>query len=184
VRIVAIVCMLAGVGCLPGQQRLQGDVTIGIVGLFQIAGDYRATDQAAVDRAAERKRKRENAEIRETSRKLQRELAVARRLPPARCLTASIDPRDAEQGRPESLDSSMISEAVAKIKGHVMACPESPSKGVVVVSVKVSAEGCVTAVTIASTQLPELDNCIVSSVEQASFASTQRGESFRYAFVF
>ncbi|MEJ7603542.1 MAG: hypothetical protein WKG01_36990, partial [Kofleriaceae bacterium] len=86
---------------------------------------------------------------------------------------------------PESLDRSMISEGVAKVKGRIQACGDkSSAKGTVNVSVKVGAGGGVTSVTVNSAPDTTLGNCVQSAMQKASFKKTQNGGSFRYPAVF
>ena len=86
---------------------------------------------------------------------------------------------------PESLDRSMISEGVAKVKGRIQACGDkSSAKGTVNVSVKVSAGGGVTSVTVNSSPDAGLGSCVSSAMQKASFKKTQNGGSFRYPAVF
>jgi predicted Zn finger-like uncharacterized protein len=86
---------------------------------------------------------------------------------------------------PESLDRTMISDGVAKVKARVMSCGEkSPAKGQVKVSVKVSPDGSVTNVTVKNTPDAGLGNCVASMVQKATFAKTQTGGSFSYPYTF
>jgi len=127
---------------------------------------------ADANHAAELKRTRENAAIRETGTRLQREQSAQAREP-------------LDETLPVGLTSSMISEAVTTVKTQVMACrAQSLSKGQVMVSVKVAADGHVAGVAVMTTPAPSLGSCVRTAVERATFAKTQRGGSFRYPFVF
>ena len=166
--------MLAGLGCV-----VNGPLYVPI-GVFDIAGNYRATDEAAVNKAAELKRERENAQIRETGIRLGREHQAAQARKPSKCTASPSDVIAAER-----LDPAMISDAVAKVKTQVMSCrDQSLVKGQVLVSVNVAAEGCVNTVTVKSTLDPAVGSCVATAIRQATFARTQSGGSFRYPFVF
>ncbi len=79
----------------------------------------------------------------------------------------------------------MISDAVAKVKGKVMACGDkSSAKGQVKVSVKVDGSGHVTSVTVKNTPDAALGSCVAAAMQHASFAKTQSGGSFGYPFMF
>jgi predicted Zn finger-like uncharacterized protein len=86
---------------------------------------------------------------------------------------------------PDSLDRTMISDGVAKVKGRAQACGDkSPAKGQVKVSVKVNADGSVASVTVRNTPDPGLGNCVAAAMQSARFARTQTGGSFAYPFQF
>ncbi|MDQ3340052.1 MAG: zinc-ribbon domain-containing protein [Myxococcota bacterium] len=86
---------------------------------------------------------------------------------------------------PESLDRTMISDGVGKVKARVMACGDkSSAKGQVKVSVKVNPDGSVANVSVKSTPDPGLGSCVESAMKKASFKKTQNGGSFGYPFVF
>jgi TonB family protein len=86
---------------------------------------------------------------------------------------------------PESLDRTMISDGVAKVKARAQACGDkSPAKGQVKVSVKVSPDGSVANVTLRNSPDPGLGNCVVAAMQTARFARTQTGGSFAYPFQF
>ncbi|MBA3392493.1 MAG: zinc-ribbon domain-containing protein [Deltaproteobacteria bacterium] len=86
---------------------------------------------------------------------------------------------------PESLDRTMISEGVGKVKARVMACGDkSSAKGQVKVSVKVNPDGSVSSVSVKDTPDAGLGRCVASAMEKASFKKTQNGGSFGYPFVF
>ena len=88
-------------------------------------------------------------------------------------------------GAAESLDRTMISDGVNKVKARVMACGDkSPAKGQVKVSVKVGASGSVESVTVKTTPDAALGNCVAAAMQKASFARTTNGGSFGYPFVF
>jgi outer membrane biosynthesis protein TonB len=95
-----------------------------------------------------------------------------------------VDPRPAE-ALPDSIDRTMISEAIGKVMPQVMACrDQSPVKGRVLVSVRVAAGGCVIEVIVQSAPHPALGSCVAAAIQNATFARTERGGSFRYPFVF
>jgi predicted Zn finger-like uncharacterized protein len=86
---------------------------------------------------------------------------------------------------PDRLDRAMISEGVSKVKARVMACGDkSSAKGQVKVSVKVSGDGRIANVSVASSPDPGLGNCVASAMRGATFRKTQNGGSFGYPFVF
>jgi TonB family protein len=86
---------------------------------------------------------------------------------------------------PSSLDRAAISEGVGKVKGRVMACGDkSSSKGTVKVSVKVTADGNVSSVSVKESPDSSLGSCVAKAMEKASFKKTQGGGSFSYPFVF
>ena len=86
---------------------------------------------------------------------------------------------------PDALDRSMISEGVAKVKARIQTCGDkSSAKGTVNVSVKVSASGGVTSVTVNSSPDSSLGSCVASAMQKATFKKTQNGGSFRYPAVF
>jgi predicted Zn finger-like uncharacterized protein len=87
---------------------------------------------------------------------------------------------------PDSLDRTMISDGVNKVRARGQACGEKfPSaKGQVKVSVKVSPDGSVTGVTVRNTPDPGLGNCVAGVLQTAKFARTQSGGSFAYPFQF
>ena len=86
---------------------------------------------------------------------------------------------------PETLDRTMISDGVNKVKARVMACGEkSNAKGQVKVSVKVNPDGSISSVTVKNTPDPGLGNCVAAAMQKASFKKTQTGGSFGYPFVF
>ena len=175
--------MFAGLGCLPQTSRQPVDVLALPFGILNMAGNYRATDESAVNRAAELQRERENARIRETGMRLSREREAEARKP-SRCI-ASATPTARKSEVTDRLDPAMISEAVADVKTQVMSCRDrSLVKGQVLVSVHVAAEGCVNAVTVVSTPESGLGICVATALQQATFAQTHSGGSFRYPFVF
>jgi predicted Zn finger-like uncharacterized protein len=84
---------------------------------------------------------------------------------------------------PEGLDRDIINDGINKVKARALACGDkSPAKGQVKVSVKVSADGSVTGVTVRNTPDPGLGNCVAGVVQTAKFARTQNGGSFAYPF--
>jgi predicted Zn finger-like uncharacterized protein len=86
---------------------------------------------------------------------------------------------------PDSLDRTMISDGVAKVKARVMACGDkSSAKGQVKVSVKVNPDGSVANVSVKTTPDPGLGSCVQGAMSKASFKKTQNGGSFGYPFVF
>ncbi|MBA3819614.1 MAG: zinc-ribbon domain-containing protein [Deltaproteobacteria bacterium] len=86
---------------------------------------------------------------------------------------------------PDSLDRTMISEGVGKVKARVMSCGEkSSAKGQVKVSIKVSPDGSVSSASVKATPDPGLGSCVASAMQKASFKKTQNGGSFSYPFVF
>jgi predicted Zn finger-like uncharacterized protein len=86
---------------------------------------------------------------------------------------------------PEGLDKPMISDGLGKVKDRVMSCSgKSSAKGSVKISVKVGADGHVTNVTVKNTPDANLGNCVASMMQKATFAKTQAGGSFSYAYTF
>ena len=85
----------------------------------------------------------------------------------------------------ETLDRMMISNAIGVVKPKVTACSaDSPARGVVKVTVKVTPEGAVSTVTVRDTPDRALGECVKRAVASAMFTKTQRGGSFSYPFVF
>lgn len=86
---------------------------------------------------------------------------------------------------PDSLDRTMISDGVARVKARAQACGDkSPAKGEVKVSVKVAPDGHVLGVTVKNTPDPALGNCVSSVMQTARFAKTQSGGAFAFPFRF
>jgi predicted Zn finger-like uncharacterized protein len=86
---------------------------------------------------------------------------------------------------PETLDRTMISSGVSKVRGRVDSCASrSSAKGEVKVQVKVAASGSVSSVSVKNTPDPSLGSCVASAMEKASFAKTQNGGTFSYPFIF
>ena len=85
----------------------------------------------------------------------------------------------------DGLTKADISAGVAKVSAKANACgAKSSAKGKVMVSVKVSAAGTVTAVTVKETPDPGLGSCVASAMQKATFAKTKNGGSFSYPFRF
>jgi hypothetical protein len=167
----------------PGECERAHDATASACALSLSAAEQR--DNAAANQAAEQRTERENADIRETGKKLEKERAAAHAREPDKCLTTRATPTDDTPGVADHLDRATISEALANVKTQVMACRDQfPVKGQVMVAVKVAGEGCVTAVIVESTPDSALGGCVASAVEQATFARTRSGGSFRYPFLF
>jgi predicted Zn finger-like uncharacterized protein len=86
---------------------------------------------------------------------------------------------------PETLDRTMISSGVSKVRGRVDACASrSSAKGEVKVQVKVASNGSVSSVSVKNTPDPSLGSCVASAMEKASFSKTQNGGTFSYPFIF
>ena len=86
---------------------------------------------------------------------------------------------------PASLDRTMVSDGVGKVKGKVMSCGDrSSAKGTVKVSVKVGSDGRVVSASVKESPDPALGNCVASAMQKATFARTQTGGSFAYPFSF
>ncbi len=86
---------------------------------------------------------------------------------------------------PETLDRAMISNAIGVVKPKVTACSaDSPARGVVKVTAKITPEGAVSTVTVRDTPDRALGECVKRAVASATFTKTQRGGSFSYPFVF
>jgi len=84
---------------------------------------------------------------------------------------------------PDGLDRAAIAVGIAQI--DTRGCQgQSSARGNVTVSVKVSAAGAVTAVTVKSSPAPELSACVTTAAQKATFARTQRGGSFAYVWHF
>lgn len=170
IAIVWVVALGIAPGCIPIPIPKAGPIKGGVY--FAVVSGYDAVDQPEVDRAAEVKRERENAEIRATGEMLAREA------------TRAPEPSNLDPNLPWRLDPAMISEAVTKVTPRVMSCRDpSLAKGRIVVSVKVAADGHVRGVTIDSALPPGLGSCVAAAIETAMFANTQHGGSFRYPFV-
>jgi predicted Zn finger-like uncharacterized protein len=94
-------------------------------------------------------------------------------------------PAPSKSDLPDALDRAMISEGVAKVKARIQTCGDkSSAKGTVNVSVKVSASGGVTSVTVNSSPDGSLGSCVAGAMQRATFKKTQNGGSFRYPAVF
>lgn len=92
--------------------------------------------------------------------------------------TAQPDP-----AQPENLDRQAIAAGLSRI--DTSACRDrSQAHGIVSVSIKVSAAGAVTAVTVKSSPDPALSACVTAAAREGSFARTQRGASFSYVWRF
>jgi predicted Zn finger-like uncharacterized protein len=84
---------------------------------------------------------------------------------------------------PDNLDRSTISAGLSRI--DTSSCHDrSPAHGNVTVSIKVSAAGAVTAVTVRSSPDPALSACVTAAARKGTFAQTQRGGSFAYVWRF
>jgi TonB family protein len=84
---------------------------------------------------------------------------------------------------PDSLDRAAVAAGLTRI--DTSACRNrSSAHGDVAVSVRVSPAGSVTAVTVRSSPDPELSACVVAAAREGTFARTQRGGSFAYAWRF
>jgi hypothetical protein len=89
-------------------------------------------------------------------------------------------------GPPESIDRTMISTSIARLKAKIAACGQaSPSaKGTVKVMVNVAPAGTVTSATISASPDKKLGDCVAAEMKKATFDKTQKGGSFSYPFVF
>jgi predicted Zn finger-like uncharacterized protein len=84
---------------------------------------------------------------------------------------------------PDGLDRSAIASGLSRI--DTSGCRnQSPARGDVTVSIKVSAAGAVTGVTVKSSPDPALSACVTSAARKGTFAQTQRGASFSYVWRF
>lgn len=84
---------------------------------------------------------------------------------------------------PDSLDRAALAAGIARI--DTSGChDQSPARGDVTVSVKVSPAGAVTAVTVKSSPDAALSACVTAAAHKATFATTQRGGSFAYVWRF
>jgi len=84
---------------------------------------------------------------------------------------------------PDSLDRPALAAGIARI--DTSRChDQSPARGDVTVSVKVSPAGAVTAVTVKSSPDAALGACVTAAARKATFAATQRGGSFAYVWRF
>ncbi len=86
-------------------------------------------------------------------------------------------------GLPDNLDKDALKAGIATIRAQ--ACGgKSSARGDVSVSVKISADGAVTAVTIKSSPDQALSTCVISAAQKGSFAKTKRGGTFSYLWRF
>ena len=86
---------------------------------------------------------------------------------------------------PDSLDRSMISQGISRVKEGVMRCGDkSSAQGKVKVHARVDPSGRVSEVHIEQTPDEELGNCVAAQIMKAHFQRTQLGGSFAYPFVF
>lgn len=83
----------------------------------------------------------------------------------------------------DNLDRDQLTAGIATIRADRCGGRTS-ERGLVRVSVKVSPEGGVTAVTIKDSPDPALSTCVATEVQKARFARTSRGGSFRYVWRF
>ncbi len=98
---------------------------------------------------------------------------------------AAAPAQHANSDLPDGLDKPMITAGLDKIRARAMACGNSsPAKGKVRVHIKVSSDGRVAAASFDESPDPKLGACVVSAVQGATFAKTQKGGSFAYPFVF
>ncbi len=141
---------------------------------------------AVENEAAERKREHDNEQTRATGRRLraERERVEARRMAETRGTNdVEVEPQPA--GLPPALDAAMVMGAVANVKTEVMSCrAQSVVNGQVLVFVKVAPGGNVMSVTVQTAPDPALGKCVAAAVQQATFAATEAGGSFRYPFLF
>lgn len=148
---------------------------------------------AAANEDAERKRQRENEQIRATGKSMraEREREEAKRAAEAPraqeaggVIEVVVEPRPPGPRAP-SLDATMVRDAMAEVKTNVMSCrAQSAVKGQVLVSVKVAPDGYAVAVVVKSTPDPALGSCVAAAVQKATFTLTDSGGSFRYPFLF
>ncbi len=86
---------------------------------------------------------------------------------------------------PETLDRTMITNAIGVVKPKVIACASDLSiKGVVKATVKETPDGAPAAVTVRNTPDRALGECVKQAVASATFTRTQKGGSFSYPFMF
>jgi hypothetical protein len=84
---------------------------------------------------------------------------------------------------PDGLDRAAIAAGLTRI--DTSGCrDQSPARGNVTASIKVSAAGAVTAVTVRSSPDPALSACVTAAARKGTFAPTQRGGSFSYVWRF
>jgi TonB family protein len=84
---------------------------------------------------------------------------------------------------PDSLDRPAIAAGLSRI--DMSKCHDrSPVHGDVTVSIKVSAAGAVTAVTVRTSPDPALSACVTTAAQKGAFGPTQRGGSFAYVWRF
>jgi predicted Zn finger-like uncharacterized protein len=84
---------------------------------------------------------------------------------------------------PDSLDRATIVAGLSRI--DTSGCRAgSAAHGDVTASIKVSADGAVTSVTVKSSPDPALSACVTAAARNGSFAPTQRGGSFAYVWRF
>jgi TonB family protein len=84
---------------------------------------------------------------------------------------------------PDSLDRATIVAGLSRI--DTSGCRAgSPAHGDVTASIKVSADGAVTSVTVKTSPDPALSACVTAAARKGSFAATQRGGSFAYVWRF
>ncbi|HTJ47594.1 MAG TPA: protein kinase [Kofleriaceae bacterium] len=100
--------------------------------------------------------------------------------------TAAPTPTTGSSDLPESLDSGMIKDAVAKVKARIFACgAKYPSaQGTVKIHVKVDPDGAIVESTADTSPDPGLGSCAAAAMKGARFPKTQRGGSFKYPFDF
>nr|MBA2540991.1 energy transducer TonB [Deltaproteobacteria bacterium] len=90
-----------------------------------------------------------------------------------------------DDGIPEALDRTIITEGVLPVKTAIMACGNRfTAKGTVKVSVKVAPDGTPTSVMVKQSPDPSLGDCVARAMKRSRYAKTQAGGLFAYPFVF
>lgn len=86
---------------------------------------------------------------------------------------------------PKYLDKGAINTGLARVKARVRACEvRGLGRGLVVVKLKVRANGTVERVDVVTTPTTPLGQCVAERVTPATFAKTQNGATFSYVYSF
>jgi hypothetical protein len=172
---IAVAAVALASGCAHGGGRIGGfELGVAVVDVLVsgtverdcepgtgecMSGDDRRAAEADAD-----DRERENAAIRATGDRLERERIAA---------------------TPVHLDRAMVARGLAEVAPRVMSCGDrSEARGRLVVAMQVAADGHVSSVEVRDAPDPVLRDCVATTVQTATFARTRAGGSFRAPLVF
>jgi TonB family protein len=109
--------------------------------------------------------------------------ACCTRSPSSQRSEAPASPDEEETALPDKLDRAAIQAGIAPVRERVAACQQHGT-GTVSLSVRVDADGRVSAVDVKSAPNQALGACAAQAVENARFARSRSGQRFVYPFVF